>query len=230
MSASRPRVLVVDDEPQIHRFLAPALEAAGYVPLRADTGEAGLAMLATRPPDVLVLDLGLPDLDGKVVLERARRFFEGPIIILSARDEEIEKIDALDQGADDYVEKPFGVGELLARIRASLRNKVTRAAGAPVVRAGDVEIDFVRRLVTRAGEPVRLTPREYDVLVALAEAGGRVVTHGQLLGAVWGRSHVEDVQYLRIIIQRLRHKLELDPAQPKTIVTEARVGYRFVGG
>jgi two-component system, OmpR family, KDP operon response regulator KdpE len=229
MSASRPRVLVIDDEPQIHRFLGPALEAAGYVPLRADTGEAGLAMLATRPPDVLVLDLGLPDLDGKVVLERARRFFEGPIIILSARDEEIEKIDALDQGADDYVQKPFGVGELLARIRASLRNKVTRAAGSAVVRAGDVEIDFVRRLVTRAGELVRLTPREYDVLVALAEAGGRVVTHGQLLGAVWGRSHVDDVQYLRIIIQRLRQKLEADPTQPRTIVTEARVGYRFVG-
>ena len=229
MSASHPRVLVVDDEPQIHRFLAPALEAAGYIPLRADTGEAGLAALATRPPDVLVLDLGLPDLDGKVVLERARRFFEGPIIILSARDEEIEKIDALDQGADDYVQKPFGVGELLARIRASLRNKSARGAGAPVVHAGDVEIDFVRRLVTRSGEAVRLTPREYDVLVSLAEAGGRVVTHGQLLAAVWGRSHIDDVQYLRIIVQRLRQKLEVDPAQPKIIVTEARVGYRFVG-
>ena len=230
MSASHPRVLVIDDEPQIHRFLAPALEAAGYVPLRADTGEAGLAALATRPPDVLVLDLGLPDLDGKVVLERARRFFEGPIIILSARDEEIEKIDALDQGADDYVEKPFGVGELLARIRASLRNKATRSVGSAVVRAGEVEIDFVRRLVTRAGEAVRLTPREYDVLVALAEAGGRVVTHGQILAGVWGRSHLEDVQYLRIIVQRLRQKLEADPSQPRMIVTEARVGYRFVGG
>ncbi|HEY1926802.1 MAG TPA: response regulator [Caulobacteraceae bacterium] len=229
MSASHPRVLVVDDEPQIHRFLAPALEAAGYIPLRAETGEAGLTALATRPPDVLVLDLGLPDLDGKVVLERARRFFDGPIIILSARDEEIEKIDALDQGADDYVEKPFGVGELLARIRASLRNKASRTAGSPIVHAGEVEIDFVRRLVTRSGEIVRLTPREYDVLVALAEAGGRVITHGQLLTAVWGRSHVEDVQYLRIIIQRLRQKLEADPTQPKTIITEARVGYRFVG-
>jgi two-component system KDP operon response regulator KdpE len=228
VSASKPRILVIDDEPQIHRFLGPALEAAGYAPLRAETAEAGLAILATRPPDALVLDLGLPDLDGKVVLERARRFFDGPIVVLSARDEEMEKIDALDLGADDYVEKPFGVGELLARLRVSLRNKAARLTLSPLIHAGDVEIDFARRLVTRAGEAVRLTPREYDVLVALAEAGGRVITHAQLLGAVWGRSHVDDVQYLRIIVQRLRQKLEADPAQPRLIVTEARVGYRFM--
>ncbi len=230
MPAGKPRILVIDDEPQIHRFLGPALEAAGYAPERAETAEAGLAMLATRAPDALVLDLGLPDLDGKVVLERARKFFDGPIIVLSAREAEIEKIDALDLGADDYVQKPFGVGELLARLRAALRNKAVRAVAAPIVRVGDIEIDFARRWVTRAGEPVRLTPREYDVLVALAEGGGRVITHGRLLTEIWGRSHQDDVQYLRIIIQRLRQKLEADPAAPKVIVTEARVGYRFLGG
>ncbi len=230
MSASKPRILVIDDEPQIHRFLGPALEAAGYLPMRADTGEAGLAMLATRPPDALVLDLGLPDLDGKVVLERARRFYDGPILVLSARDQEIEKIDALDLGADDYVQKPFGVGELLARLRASLRNRGAQAVATPTVRVGDVEIDFVKRWVTRGGEQVRLTPREYDVLVALAQGGGRVITHGQILTSVWGRSHLDDVQYLRIIVQRLRQKLEADPASPRIIVTEARVGYRFGAG
>jgi two-component system KDP operon response regulator KdpE len=228
MSAAKPRILVIDDEPQIHRFLAPALEAAGYEPVRADTAEAGLAILATRPPEAVVLDLGLPDLDGKVVLERARRFYDGPIIVLSARDQEMEKIDALDLGADDYVEKPFGVGELLARLRASLRTRLVQTLASPVVHAGDVEIDFAKRWVTRLGEQVRLTPREYDVLVALAEGRGRVVTHGQLLAAIWGRAHMDDVQYLRIIVQRLRQKLEADPAAPRLIVTEARVGYRFV--
>jgi two-component system KDP operon response regulator KdpE len=228
MSASKPRILVIDDEPQIHRFLGPALEAAGYAHIRADTAEAGLALLATRAPDAVVLDLGLPDLDGKVVLERARRFYDGPILVLSARDEEMEKIDALDLGADDYVEKPFSVGELLARLRVCLRNRIAQTQAAPVVRAGEVEIDFARRWVTRLGEPVKLTPREYEVLVALAEGRGRVVTHGHLLSAIWGRAHVDDVQYLRIIIQRLRQKLEIDPAEPRLIVTEARVGYRFV--
>jgi two-component system KDP operon response regulator KdpE len=228
MSAAKPRILVIDDEPQIHRFLAPALDAAGYAALRADTAEEGLALLATRAPDAVVLDLGLPDLDGMVVLERARRFYDGPILVLSARNEETEKIDALDLGADDYVQKPFGVGELLARIRASLRNRIAQTQAAPLIRAGDVEIDFARRWVTRAAEPVRLTPREYEVLVALAEGRGRVVTHGHLLSTIWGRAHVDDVQYLRIIVQRLRQKLESDPADPKIIVTEARVGYRFL--
>ncbi len=228
MSVSKPRILVIDDEPQIHRFLGPALEAAGYAHIRADTAEAGLALLATRAPDAVVLDLGLPDLDGKVVLERARRFYDGPILVLSARDEEMEKIDALDLGADDYVEKPFSVGELLARLRVCLRNRIAQTQAAPVVRAGEVEIDFARRWVTRLGDPVKLTPREYEVLVALAEGRGRVVTHGHLLSAIWGRAHVDDVQYLRIIIQRLRQKLEIDPAEPRLIVTEARVGYRFV--
>jgi two-component system, OmpR family, KDP operon response regulator KdpE len=228
--SSKPRILVVDDEPQIHRFLGPALEAAGYVPMRADTGQEGLALLATRRPDALILDLGLPDMDGKAVLERARAFYDGPLLILSARDRELEKIDALDLGADDYVQKPFGVGELLARLRVAIRNKLAHQGGQPVVQAGEVQIDLVRRLVTRAGAPVRLTPREYDVLAELVKGAGRVLTHRQLLAAVWGPAHADDVQYLRIVVQHLRQKLEAEPNAPQLITTEAGVGYRFVVG
>ena len=229
MSGSRPRILVIDDEAQIHRFLTPALDAAGYEPVRADTGTAGLGEIARRPPDAVILDLGLPDMDGQDVLRKARAFYDGPLIILSARDRELEKINALDNGADDYVEKPFGVGELLARLRVALRNRVVRDAGEPVVRAGQVEIDLVRRVVRKSGEPVRLSPREYDLLAALVEARGRVVTHRQLLTAVWGPANADDVQYLRVFIGHLRQKLEADPATPVHLATEPGVGYRFVG-
>ena len=229
MSAHKPRILVIDDEPQIHRFLGPALEAAGYDPVRADTAAQGLAAIANRPPDAVILDLGLPDMDGKQALIRARAFYDGPILILSARDMEMEKIDALDLGADDYVEKPFHVGELLARLRVAMRHKLERAGAAPVIRAGDVEIDLVKRLVTRGGEPIRLSPREYDLLARLAEGGGKVITHHQLLTAVWGPANVNDVQYLRVFVGHLRQKLEADPAAPKHLITEAGVGYRFVG-
>ena len=228
--SSKARILVVDDEPQIQRFLGPALEAAGYVVLRAETGAEGLNLLATRRPDVLILDLGLPDLDGKDVLARARAFYDGPILVLSAREREIEKIDALDLGADDYVQKPFAIGELLARVRAALRNKVSRQAGAPVVTAGELKIDLERRLVSRAGEVVRLTPREYETLARLVEGAGRVLTHRQLLAAVWGPAHEEDVHYLRIVVQHLRRKLESDPSTPRHLLTEAGVGYRFMVG
>jgi two-component system KDP operon response regulator KdpE len=228
MSAHRPRILVVDDEPQIHRFLAPALEAAGYEPVRAETAAEALAAIAQRPPEAVILDLGLPDLDGKQALIRARAFYEGPILILSARDMEMEKIDALDLGADDYVEKPFHVGELLARLRVALRHKLNRAGSAPVIHAGEIEIDLVRRLVSRAGEPVRLSPREYDLLARLAEADGKVLTHRQLLTAVWGPANADDVQYLRVFMGHLRHKLEADPAAPKRLITEPGVGYRLV--
>ena len=227
MTAHKPRILVIDDEPQIHRFLGPALEAAGYEPLRAETAADGLAAIANRPPDAVVLDLGLPDLDGKQALIRARAFYEGPIIILSARDMEMEKIEALDLGADDYVEKPFHVGELLARLRVAMRHKLSRAGAAPVIRSGDVEIDLVKRLVTRAGEPVRLSPREYDLLARLAAGGGKVLTHRQLLTAVWGPANVEDVQYLRVFVGHLRQKLEPDPSSPRYLTTESGVGYRF---
>jgi two-component system KDP operon response regulator KdpE len=228
VTASRPRILVVDDEPQIHRFLTPALEAAGYEPVRVETGTEALREIARRAPDAVVLDLGLPDMDGKELLTKARAFYGGPILILSARDREVEKIDALDLGADDYIEKPFGVGELLARLRVAMRHRIQRDGAEPVVHAGELEVDLVRRLVSRAGEPVRLSPKEYDLLAALIEGDGRVLTHRQLLTAVWGPAHAQDVQYLRVFVGQLRQKLEPDPAQPRHIRTEPGVGYRFM--
>ena len=229
MSALRPQVLVIDDEPQIHRFLQPALEAAGYEPVRADTAAEGLKEIARKAPDAVVLDLGLPDFDGKEALTRARAFYDGPIIVLSARDKETEKIDTLDLGADDYVEKPFGVGELLARLRVALRHRLRQKGADPIVTAGELTIDLIKRLVTRAGVAIRLSPKEYDLLAQLVEGGGKVCTHRQLLTAVWGPAHVEDVQYLRVIVAQLRQKIEPDPAAPALIVTEPGVGYRWLG-
>ncbi|ANC54943.1 MAG: two-component system KDP operon response regulator KdpE [Brevundimonas sp.] len=227
MSAIRPQVLVIDDEPQIHRFLAPALDAAGYEPRRADSGQEGLRAIALWSPDAVVLDLGLPDMDGKDVLTRARDFYQGPIIVLSARDREAEKIVALDLGANDYVEKPFGVGELLARIRAGLRQGALTPVAGGVVTASDVVIDLDRRVVTRAGERVKLRPKEYDVLAHLARNAGKVLGHADLLKTIWGAGHADDVQYLRVVVGQLRHKLEADPAQPVLLVTEPGVGYRL---
>ncbi|MBS0489770.1 MULTISPECIES: response regulator [unclassified Phenylobacterium] len=229
MSASRPRILVIDDEPQIHRFLQPALEAAGYEPVRADTAADGLKEIARKAPDAVVLDLGLPDFDGKEALTRARAFYDGPIIVLSARDKETEKIDTLDMGADDYVEKPFGVGELLARLRVALRHRLKSTGAEPVVTAGDLTVDLVKRLVTRAGHAIRLSPKEYDLLAQLVAGGGKVVTHRQLLTAVWGPAHEADVQYLRVFVAQLRQKVEPDPAAPTLITTEPGVGYRWTG-
>jgi two-component system KDP operon response regulator KdpE len=228
MPAHRPRILVVDDEPQIHRFLGPALEANGYEAIRAMTAAEGLAVLYQRPPEAMILDLGLPDRDGQDVLVEARTLYQGPILILSARDREAEKIEALDRGADDYVEKPFGIGELLARLRAALRHTIARSGVSSVIRSGELEIDLVNRRVAREGQPVRLSPREYDLLAKLVEGGGKVVTHRQLLTSVWGPAHVDDVAYLRVFVGHLRQKLELDPATPHRIVTEPGVGYRFI--
>jgi two-component system KDP operon response regulator KdpE len=225
----RLRILVVDDEPQMHRFLGPALNAAGYEPVRADTGRQALAEIARKPPDAVVLDLGLPDIDGQEVLQKARAFYEGPIIILSARDREIEKIEALDAGADDYVEKPFRVGELLARLRVTMRRQSRQAEPPPpIVHAGDLTIDIPRRLVTRGAEPVHLSPKEYELLVKLAEADGKVLTHRELLISLWGPAHVEDMQYLRVFIGQLRQKIETDPSAPKLILTQPGIGYRFM--
>lgn len=225
--STRPRVLVIDDEPQMHRFLGPALEAAGFSPVRAETADAGLRELATHPPDALVLDLGLPDMEGGEVLARARSFYEGPILILSARDRGLDKIEALDAGADDYVQKPFDIGEFLARLRAALRNKVQRQGAAPIVRAGEIEIDLVHRLVRRAGEEVKLTPREYDLLAQLVSAPGLVLTHRQILHKVLGPNEGDNVQYLRVLVQHLRQKLEVEPGAPRHISTVSGVGYRF---
>ncbi|HRD47453.1 MAG TPA: response regulator [Caulobacter sp.] len=227
MTAYRPRILVIDDEPQIHRFLGPALDASGYEHVRADDAGAGLREIARKPPDAVVLDLGLPDMDGKEALQKARAFYDGPILILSARDRETEKIDALDAGADDYVEKPFGVGELLARLRVAMRHRLRREGAEQIMRSGEVEIDLVNRRVTKAGEAVKLSPKEYDLLACLAGGAGRVLTHRQILTAVWGPAHEHDVQYLRVFVGQLRQKLETDPAAPAVILTEPGVGYRF---
>ena len=226
---SGPRVLVIEDEAQIHRFLQPALRAAGFDPERADTGEEGLRSIAARAPDAVLLDLGLPDLDGMEVLARARAFYEGPVLIISARGREAEKVEALDAGADDYVEKPFGVSELMARLRAALRRHAGFARPVQsVFRAGPVAIDLEARSVTRAGAAVQLTPKAWELLTALILARGRVATHRRLLTTVWGPAHAEDVAYLRVFIGQLRERLEEDAARPCLILTEPGVGYRLV--
>jgi two-component system KDP operon response regulator KdpE len=224
---SGQRILVVDDEPQILRFLKPALEASGYVVLHAGAGHEALRRIANSAPDLVLLDLGLPDMDGKSVIEQARQFTSAPIIVLSAREREAEKIAAFDLGADDYVEKPFAIGELLARVRAALRHAKTGAAVKTRIEVDGLTIDIERRLVVRDGAPIKLTPREYDLLATLAGNPGRVMTHGQILTAVWGPAHKSDTQYLRVFIGQLRNKIERDPGAPAIIRTESGVGYRF---
>lgn len=221
------RILVVDDEPQIIRFLRPALDAAGYEMLEAGTGADALRKAATLAPDIMILDLGLPDMDGKDVVSRVRAFSELPILILSARDRESEKIAALDLGADDYVEKPFRIGELLARIRTALRHHGRADRPVERITASGLEIDFVHRQVRRDGEAIKLTPKEYDLLTILARSAGKVLTHRTLLTAVWGPAHAEDTQYLRVFIGQLRAKVEDNVDKPVHIQTEPGVGYRF---
>ena len=221
-----PRVLVVDDEPQIQRFLTVALSAAGYEVQTAETGAQALRLAATGAPDLIVLDLGLPDRDGKEILRDIRQFSKTPVVVLSARDREADKIQALDLGADDYVEKPFGIGELTARLRAALRHAAHEAQSVQRVEIDGVAMDFDKRLVTRDGAPIKLTPKEYDLLAILFRNAGRVVTHRQILAAVWGPAHSEDTQYLRVFIGQLRAKIERDPTAPKIVKTEPGVGYR----
>lgn len=228
MSAYKPRILVIDDEPQIHRFLQPALTAAGFEAVRADNGTEGLRAIASAAPDAVVLDLGLPDMDGKDLLRAARAFYAGPVLVLSARERELEKIASLDLGADDYIQKPFGVGEFLARLRVALRHRLERSGADPLIRAGELEIDLVKRLVSRNGEPMRLSPKEYELLARLAEGDGKVLTHRQLLTAIWGPAHVDDLPYLRVLVGQLRQKIEVEPATPRHVLTEPGVGYRFM--
>lgn len=227
---SATRVLVVDDEPQILRFLKPALTAAGYDVIAAATGKDALAAAATRAPDVILLDLGLPDMEGKDVIRELRTWSNTPILVLSARDRESEKIAALDLGADDYVNKPFGIGELTARLRTALRHTAQRASEQTRIKAGGVEIDILAHRVTRNGEPVKLTPKEFDLLAVLVRNAGRVLTHRQVLTAVWGPAHTENLQYLRVFIGQLRQKLEETPDAPSLIVTEPGIGYRLNEG
>ncbi len=226
MTGSRTRVLVVDDEPAILRFLRPALEATGHAVESAGTVADAIKYIAADAPDIVLLDLGLPDGDGKDVIRRAREWSDIPIIVLSARDREVEKIEALDLGADDYVNKPFNMGELLARMRAASRHRLQRRAEVPALRVADLEVDSVRHRATRAGAQIRLTPKEFDLLAFLARHAGRVVTHRQILAAVWGPAHTEDTQYLRVYIGQLRQKVERNPDDPRIILTEPGVGYR----
>jgi two-component system, OmpR family, KDP operon response regulator KdpE len=222
------RILLIEDDPGIRKFLSVALEAQGFTLDEEASGKSGIAKAATAQPDLVVLDLGLPDMDGKDVVTSLRGWTTIPIIILSARERESEKIAALDLGADDYIEKPFGIGELTARIRTALRHR-ERADAVPAVLTNDgLVIDTVRRLVTRGEETVRLTPKEYDLLTLLARHAGRVVTHKTLLTSVWGVAHGEDLHYLRVFIGQLRQKIERDPARPAIVRTEPGVGYRLV--
>ncbi|WP_148714622.1 response regulator [Chitinolyticbacter meiyuanensis] len=222
-------IVVIEDDQPIRRFLRVTLEAEGFVVHEAETAGAGLTAVGNRKPDLVIVDLGLPDFDGVELIRRLRAWATLPVLVLSARTQETEKVAALDAGADDYLVKPFGTAECLARIRALLRRHAGSAAGpAQRYAFGDVAIDLAARLVTRAGEPVHLTPIEYRLLATLIRHAGKVLTHRELLREVWGPSHAESSQYLRVYMGHLRQKLEHNPANPRYIVTETGVGYRLV--
>ena len=226
---NEPRILIVEDEANIRRFVRLTLAAEGYEVFEAATWQRGLIEAGTRRPDMLVLDLGLPDGDGVDLIRELRTWSAMPIIVLSARSSEADKIAALDAGADDYLVKPFGAGELLARVRAQLRRQQGQTAtGAPLVCFGDVCIDLTQRSVVRAGQALHLTPIEYRLLTYLAAHPQKVLTHQQLLQAVWGPGHANDTHYVRVHMANLRKKLEDDPARPRHLCTEAGIGYRLV--
>lgn len=225
---AKTRVLVVDDEAAILRFLKPALEANAYDMSSAGTVAEATKRIAAEVPDIVVLDLGLPDGDGKEVIRRVREWSDVPIVVLSARDREAEKIEALDFGADDYVNKPFGIGELMARMRAALRHRMQRHSETPVLHIADLEIDNVRHRVSRGQKEIKLTPKEFELLSFLARHAGKVITHKQILTAVWGSAHAADTQYLRVYVGQLRQKIEAKPEDPQIIITEPGIGYRVV--
>ena len=227
MSDKAPTILVIEDEPQIRRFLRATLSSQGYTLLEATTGEEGLAEAASYPPDIVLLDLGLPDLDGLEVIRRLREWTAVPILIISARGQEQDKVAALDMGADDYLTKPFGVAELMARIRVAMRHDSRGETGAAVFVSAELKVDLAKRLVFVGEKEIRLTPIEFKLLAELVKHAGKVVTHRQLLKEVWGPNYAEDSHYLRVFVHQLRHKIEPDPAQPKWLVTEAGVGYRL---
>lgn len=221
-----PQVLIVDDELQIRRFLRVSLEANGYSVHETDTGHDAIVKTAQLRPDLVILDMGLPDMDGLEVLNRIRQWTKTPVIILSVRDSDRDKIAALDAGADDYLTKPFSTEELLARMRVAQRHAQPQEQES-VLTVGNVQVDFARRLVTRNGEPVKLTPTEYALLRLLIQHSGRVLTHRQILKEVWGPEYVDELHYLRVYFAQLRQKLEDDPTLPKLILTEPGVGYRL---
>lgn len=230
--ADQPLILIIEDEKPIRRFLKASLADAGYRFVEAETGKQGVMLARNQPPDLIILDLGLPDIDGLSVIEQIRDWSQVPIVILSARDQEKDKVTALDRGADDYLAKPFGVGELLARLRVALRHRARLRddAGKQASRLtfGDVVIDLNRRHVTRGDETVHLTPIEYRLLTTLVQHADKVLTHRFLLREVWGPGHAEEAHYLRVFMANLRRKLEADPARPRYLMTEQGVGYRLI--
>ena len=227
MSDTLPVILVIEDEPQIRRFLRATLGSQGYTLLEATNGQEGLTEAASHPPDIVLLDLGLPDMDGLEVLRRLREWTTVPIIIISARGQEHDKVAGLDSGADDYLTKPFGVAELMARVRVAMRHSNRTGAEQPdaVFITGELKVDLPRRLVHVAEKEIRLTPIEFKLLALLVKHAGKVLTHRQILKEVWGPNYAEESHYLRVFVHQLRHKLETDPARPRYLVTEAGVGY-----
>ena len=230
MNKAAQVALVVDDEVQIRRFLRAGFELEGFVVREVATGSDGIRAATLKPADLVILDLGLPDMDGAEVVERLRTWSNVPIIVLSVRSSEDEKVRLLELGADDYVVKPFGMAELLARARAALRRHTRGATGEPVVNAGPLSIDLAQRTVSLDGERVQLSPKQYRLLQVLAQHAGNVVTHQHLLKDVWGVTHVNDAHYLRILVRKIRQKIENDPTLPKILITELGVGYRLAQG
>jgi two-component system KDP operon response regulator KdpE len=229
--SSQPHILVIDDETQILRALRTILTQKRFRVTMASRGEEGLALAAANPPDVIILDLTLPDIDGIQVCARLREWSQAPIIVLSVRDSERDKVAALDQGADDYLTKPFGIEELLARIRVALRHSAqAQGSKEPVITSGDLVIDLARHLVTRDGEEVKLTATEFKLLAYLASNAGRVLTHQSILTHVWGPTEADHVEYLRVYMRQLRKKLEPEPDRPVYLLTEPGIGYRFLMG
>jgi len=229
MTEEKELILLIEDEPQMRRFLRITLQTHGYRLVEAATAQEGLMQATTRNPDVVLLDLGLPDLDGLEVTKRLREWTQTPIIIISAREQERDKINALDAGADDYLTKPFNAGELLARIRVALRHAAARDSGReePVFVLQNLRVDLAQRQVFIDNKEVHLTPIEYKLLLALVRHAGKVITHRQLLKEVWGPAHVDEVQYLRVYMTQLRHKLESDPTRPRFLMNEPGIGYRL---
>lgn len=227
---AQAHILVVDDEAQIQRFLGHALTASGYTVAAATDGKAALKLFAGGGVDLAIVDLGLPGIDGLTVIGQIRQTSDLPIIVLSAIDAEDRKIEALDMGADDFVGKPFGIGELLARVRAGLRKRQSNAAASERLEAGGITLDLAAHKATRDGEALRLTPKEFELLALLMANADRVMTHRQILERIWGKAHTEDVAYLRVFVGQLRQKIEAIPAEPKRIVTEPGIGYRFIAG
>jgi two-component system KDP operon response regulator KdpE len=228
MSKACPRILVIEDEPTLQKFLRATLSTQDYEVIQAGRGDEGLRMAAAEQPDLVILDLGLPDIDGVEVTRRLREWTAVPIVVVSARGREQDKVVALDAGADDYVTKPFGVGELLARVRVALRHAAgLQDTGEPVFEMGGLRVDLARREVASDGKVVRLTPNEFNLLAVLVRNAGRVMTHGQLLREVWGPQSEQETHYLRVYINQLRQKIEAQPARPRYLLTETGIGYRL---